>query len=71
MKQGPYLNPLKTDKPKEEFKQNREQFTAYMTGGIDIDAAIIQDEGLRKVAIKSKKAIDNVGKLLGSKGLLP
>ena len=68
---GPYLNPLKTDKPKEEFKQNREQFTAYMTGGIDIDAAIIQDEGLRKVAIKSKKAIDNVGKLLVQKGLLP
>ena len=68
---GPYLNPLKTDKPEGEFKRNREQFTAYMTGGINIDAAIIQDEGLRKVAIKSKKAIDNVGRLLVKKGLLP
>ena len=68
---GPYLNPLKTDRSQKEFQENRRQFTEYMEGGKKISSKIIKDEGLRKVAVKSKTAIDRIGRLLVRKGLLP
>ena len=68
---GPYLNPLKTDRSEAVFQQNRREFTQYMEGGKDISPEIITDEGLRKVAVKSKTAIDRIGRLLVQKGLLP
>ena len=68
---GPYLNPKKTNKSEQEFKRNRREFNSYIEGGVDADASLITDENLRKVAVKTKKAIDRVGVLLVNNGLLP
>ena len=68
---GQYLNPRKSGKPKQELDRNVTQFNAFIEGGMDADPAIITDEGLRKVSVKSKQAIDRIGQMLVQRGLLP
>ena len=68
---GQYLNPRKSQKTKEELNRNVQQFNAFIEGGMDADPALITDEGLRKVAVKSKQAIDRIGQMLVQRGLLP
>ena len=68
---GQYLNPRKSQKTKEELNRNVQQFNAFIEGGMDADPALITDEGLRKVAVKSKQAIDRIGQMLVQRGVLP
>ena len=68
---GPYFNPRKSQKSKQELDRNIQEFNTFIEGGMDANPLIITDEGLRKVAIKSKQAIDRIGQMLVQRGLLP
>jgi hypothetical protein len=68
---GQYLNPRKSGKSKQELNRNVEEFNAFIEGGMDADSALITDEGLRRVAVKSKQAIDRIGQMLVQRGVLP
>jgi len=68
---GQYLNPRKSGKSKQELNRNVRQFNAFIEGGMDADPALITDEGLRRVAVKSKQAIDRIGQMLVQRGVLP
>jgi hypothetical protein len=67
---GEIVNPSKSKDTKEK-QQLRRELTEYMEGGFNADPQIISNAKLRKLAIKSKTMIDNVGRLLVNKGLLP
>ena len=67
---GEIVNPTKGKDTPERQKLRRE-LTEFMEGGWNASPEMISDSKLRKLAIKSKSMIDNVGKLLVNKGLLP
>jgi len=67
---GAIVNPSK-GKDSKEKQQLRRELTEYMEGGFNVKPEIISNVKLRKLAIKAKTMIDNVGRLLVNKGLLP
>jgi hypothetical protein len=67
---GAIVNPSK-GKDSKEKQQLRRELTEYMEGGFNAKPEIISNVKLRKLAIKAKTMIDNVGRLLVNKGLLP
>ena len=67
---GAIVNPTK-GKDTPEKQQLRRELTEFMEAGWEASPEMISDPKLRKLAIKAKTMIDNVGRLLVNKGLLP